>query len=376
MNDLLTAVRAMNRKDIAAGKEKEMEQTKDVFGEISCDEIQSMMDQILGQNTFSFTDYVDQILQGKIPFSLQDTLQTILHGFAANIVQEKKIYMYLVLIALLGAVLGNFASLMQGGQVADIAFYAVYLLFFSVLLTAFANIAQIAQKTLESLFDFVRILVPSFFSAMVFSQGCAGTEVYYQFTLCMIAIVECVLVQFVLPAIHIYFLLQVANQISPQDMFSKMADLIRDVVRFVMKAMFGIMMGINVIQGMIVPLTSRLEQSAFLKMAGAIPGVGNTVSSVAGTMLCAGSLVKNAIGVAGVIAILFVCGVPLLRLYLHRFLFQLVNAVIQPVADKRIVQCISAMVETVGLLAYAVFVGCMMFVVAIALMSVMTGNGN
>ena len=107
----------------------------------------------------------------------------------------------------------------------------------------------------------------------------------------------------------------------------KRADLIHDAVRFVMKAMFGIMMGINVIQGMIVPLTTKLEQSAFLKMAGAIPGVGNTVSSVAGTMLCAGALVKNAIGAVGVIAVLFCCGIPLLRLYLHKFLFQIVNAV-------------------------------------------------
>lgn len=131
-----------------------MEQTDELFGEISCDEIQSMMDQILGQNTFSFSGYIDQILQGNLPFSVQDTLQTILRGFAANIAQEKKMYMYLVLIALLGAILGNFAGLMQGGQVAEVAFYAVYLLFFSVLLTAFTSIAQIAQATLESLFDF------------------------------------------------------------------------------------------------------------------------------------------------------------------------------------------------------------------------------
>lgn len=230
---------------------------------------------------------------------------------------------------------------------------------------------------MESLFDFVRVLVPSFFSAMVFSQGSAGTEVYYQFTLCMIAVVDCVLVKFALPAIHIYFLLQVANQISPQDMFSKMADLIHDAVRFVMKAMFGIMMGINVIQGMIVPLTTKLEQSAFLKMAGAIPGVGNTVSQRCRYhALCREHLVKNAIGAVRSDRCSLLLRIPLLRLYLHKFLFQIVNAVIQPVADKRIVQCISAMAQTVALLAYAVFVGCMMFVISIALMSVMTGNGN
>lgn len=52
-----------------------MEQTDELFGEISCDEIQSMMDQMLGQNTFSFSGYIDQILQGNLPFSVQDTLR-------------------------------------------------------------------------------------------------------------------------------------------------------------------------------------------------------------------------------------------------------------------------------------------------------------
>lgn len=349
-----------------------MEQTEEIFDEISCDDIQGMMDQMLGQNSFSFADYASRLMQGKIPLSFENIVQTIINGFAANIAQEKKIYIYLILIAVIGGILGNFANLLQGGQVASTAFYAVYLIFFSVLISAFAQISLIAQNTLEELLEFVKVLVPSYFTAMVFSQGTAGSEVYYQFTLCMITVVDYILVQFALPAIHVYFLLQIANQISPQDMFSKMADLIHDVVKFVIKAMFGIMMGLNVIQGLIVPVTTKLEQSAVIKMTGVIPGVGSTVSNIASTMLCAGTLVKNAIGVAGVFAVLIFCGVPLLRLVIHKFLFQLTNAIVQPVADQRIVQCITAVAESVWLLTYAVFVGCMMFVISIALMSAMT----
>lgn len=349
-----------------------MEQTEEIFDEISCNDIQMVMDQMLGQNTFSFSEYASQLMQGEIPFSFENVIRTVINGFAANIAQEKKIYIYLILIAVIGGVLGNFANLLQGGQVANTAFYAVYLIFFSVLLSAFAQISMIAQNTLEELLEFVKVLVPSYFTAMVFSQGTAGSEVYYQFTMCMITVVNYVLVRFALPAIHVYFLLQIANQISPQDMFSKMADLIYDVVKFVIKAMFGIMMGLNVIQGLIIPVTTRLEQSAVIKMTGVIPGVGSAVSSVASTMLCAGTLVKNAIGVAGVFAVLIFCGVPLFRLVIHKFLFQLTNAVIQPVADQRIVQCISAVSKAIWLLTYAVFVGCMMFVISIALMSAMT----
>ena len=74
----------------------------------------------------------------------------------------------------------------------------------------------------------------------------------------------------------------------------------------------------------------------------------------------------------GIIAVLFYCGIPLLRLVVNRFGFQFIGALIQPVSDSRITACIAAVVESMKLLTYAVFVGCMMFVVSIALISAMT----
>ncbi len=276
------------------------------------------------------------------------------------------------MIAVIGAMLSNFTSLLQGKQVAETAFYAVYMLFFSLLLTSFIQIAGIAGDTLTQLLDFMKVLSPSYFMTMAFSQGALSSGVYYQFTLIMITLVDFVLVKFALPAIHIYFLLRIANQLSKQDMFTKMSELIHDVVKFVMKTMFGIMMGLNVIQGLVVPITSQLESSAIIKLSGAIPGVGSTISSVTSTILLAGNLVKNSVGAVGIIAVLFYCGIPLLRLVVNRFGFQFIGALIQPVSDSRITACIAAVVESMKLLTYAVFVGCMMFVVSIALISAMT----
>lgn len=349
-----------------------MEEAERVWDEVSSGEIQQMMDQMLGEQSFSFSEYVSGMLRGEFPVSLESVLRTILEGLAANLSEERKLYVYLILLAVIGAVLGNFASLLQGKQVAETAFYAVYLLFFSVLLSAFTQVAQIAENTLTQLLDFMKVLAPSYFMTMAFSQGAMTSEVYYQFTLVMITMVDFVLVKFVLPAVHVYFLLRIANQLSGQDMFTKMAELVHDIVKFVMKTMFGVMMGMNVIQGLVLPVTSKLEGSAAVKLTSAIPGVGNTISSVTSTILCAGTLVKNAVGAVGVIAVVFYCGVPLLRLAFSRFLFQFSNALIEPVSDKRIVSCIGAVVEALKLLTYAVFVGCMMFVISIALMSAMT----
>lgn len=343
-----------------------------ILDEISSDEVQGMMDQMLGEQSFDFSDYVGGLVQGKMPVSVSEFVQTVLAGVHDNLMQQRKMYLYLILIAVVGAVITNFSKLLQGKQVSETAFYSVYILFFSVLAAAFTDVTAIAQGILEQLLDFMKVLAPTYFMSMTFVQGAAATGVYYEFTLVMITLVDYVLVHFALPAINLYFLLQIANQLSEEEMFSKMAELIRDVVRMVMKTMFGVMMGINVIQGLILPVTAEVKNSAVVRIGGAIPGVGNTISNVASTVLSAGTLVKNAVGVAGVIAVFLICVIPLLRLVVCRFCYQIIAAVIQPISDRRVIRCFGAVTESVQMLIYAVSVGCMMFIISIVVVSAMT----
>lgn len=346
---------------------------EDIFlDEISCEQVQGFVDDILGKDTFSFQEYVRQIMTGQSPVSAEGVVRMLLDGVGVSMAQAKKTYLMLFLLAVIGAVIHNFSKLLQGKQVAQTAFFAVYLLLFSVLCTSFVNISQMAEEKMQQLLEFMKVLSPAYFTSLALSQGGITSGAYYEFVLVMITIADYILVQFVLPALHVYFMLRLANEFSEQELFSKMADLIRDVVKFVMKTMFGIVMGLNVIQGLILPVSSKIETSAAVKVAGAIPGVGNTISTIANTVLCAGGLVKNSIGVAGVLFIALFCGVPLLYLVISKWIYQLMGAVLQPILDKRVLSCFGAMEESIGLLLYCLFVGTMLFIVTISMISVMT----
>ena len=102
-----------------------MDEAGSIWDEMSCDEIQDMMNQMLGNSTFSFSDYVTQMIQGQFPFSLESFVEAFFHGFSANLTQEREMYVYLILIAVVGAVLSNFSSFLKGKQVAETAFIAV-----------------------------------------------------------------------------------------------------------------------------------------------------------------------------------------------------------------------------------------------------------
>ena len=93
--------------------------------------------------------------------------------------------------------------------------------------------------------------------------------------------------------------------------------------------------------------------------------MGNTISTVTNTVLVAAKLVKNAVGVAGVIAVFLLCAVPLLKLLFWQFGYQLVAAVVQPVSEPRVK-------ESLALLVRAVAFGAMLFIASILVISSMT----
>ncbi len=349
-----------------------MDEANEILGEISYTEIQEMLNDMLGDDSFSVADYLTTLLQGKSPVSFSGVCQTIFNGVLDHLVRERQLYLSLIFIAVLGAVFSNFSKLLQGKRVAETAFYVVYLLFFSSFLTLFLETSQLAAETLTKLLEFMKVLFPAFFIAMGFTDSALAAGAYYESVLAVILLVDLVLLKFAFPAVQIFFMLKIADQFSEQKMFSKMAELIRDIVNFVMKTMFGLVMGFQVIQGLLLPVSSKVETSSVIRLSGAVPGVGNAISSIANTLLCAGTLVKNSVGVVGVIAVAFYCGIPLLKIISSRFLFQMTGALVQPVSDPRITGCFGAAVESMKLLVYALFVGGMMFVLSITIISVMT----
>ena len=343
-----------------------------ILDEISGDEIQSVLDTLMGNSSISFMDYVASIIQGKVPFDPADMGRQLIQSVFGNIGQQKSMLLYVLLLAVIGAVITNFSKLMQGKQVATTAFYGVYLLLFSVLTGAFMQASTLAVQTLSGLLEFIKVLTPAYFISMSFASGAGAGAVYYEFALVIVAVIDLVLVKILLPAINVFFLLQLANELSEEEMFGKMAELVKDLVTLALKTMFGIMMGINVIQGLIVPVSAELQNSTLIKAGGAIPGVGNTISTVTNTVLVAAKLVKNAVGVAGVIAVFLLCAVPLLKLLFWQFGYQLVAAVVQPVSEPRVIRCLGAIKESLALLVRAVAFGAMLFIASILVISSMT----
>ncbi len=341
--------------------------------DIDYTQIQSVIDQALSEdNNFDFMEYVTDLISGKRTFSITGILDDLKEVVSGEVKSNLSTFTGLISIAVIAAVFTNFSYAFQNMQVAETGFYVAYLLLFSVLTGSFITASTMAAQTISSLLDFMKAMVPAYFMAVAFSSGAGTSMVYYQTTLVLITFVNVLLVKIIIPLINIYLVVTMANNLSKEDMLSKFTELLETIINWGLKTLLGVVIGFNTVQGLITPVSDKMKKSMVLKAAESIPGVGDIFSGAAESVIGAGILLKNAIGVAGVVVIVSLCAVPVIKLAVMTLIYKVSSAAVQPISDKRMLKCISASADACLLLLQTVLVGAILFVITITIVAATT----
>ncbi len=332
----------------------------------------SQVDQLLEEQdvalNFDFRGLVEKLISGE-DIDKQWLFDTIRDVFFQEISQSRG---YMILLVAAFALLYNFANVFENAAVTDISFYIVYMILLALLMKSFLLMSGILTGTLHTILGFLKALLPSFCLTMVFSTGSATAMGFYQLTLLMIFVVESVLTYLVVPAVHIYILLELLNHLTREEMISKMTELLKTVVEWSLKCLFTLVIGVNVVQGLLTPVIDGLKTSTFARTASMLPGVGNSFSAVTEIMVGSGIVIKNGVGVAGMLLVIALCAGPLVKVGILTLLYKLSAAVVQPIADKRLAGCISGMGEGAGLFGKILITADVMILLTIALITAAT----
>lgn len=359
--------------DSNSGTDKTDNMISDALEDVDYDEIQDVIDEVLnGPEKIDFKDYVNELATGKEGISISGILERVIDTMFGEILDNKGVIIQLVIISVIAAIFTNFSNIFKNNQVSETAFYVTYLMMFSILTSSFYFATSIASTVLGSLFDFMKVLMPTYMLSIAVSAGAKTSLIYYESSLAMFTLIDVILLKVVLPMINVYFVLTLANYISKEDMLSKLTELIEMLVQWILKTLLAVVIGLNAIQGMIIPMAEHVKNSVIIKSTSAIPGIGNAINTVSETLLGAGVVVKNAIGVGGLIVIITICIIPIVKLAFFVIVYKFGAAIVQPISDKRLLGCMGAASNAASLLLSTVFIAVLLFVISIALVAAST----
>ena len=346
----------------------------DILEELDLSRVQRMLDQMLGEESFSMKDMLDGLIKGEKVLS-EDTVQEMVHSFLfSGLEKEKSLLIKILLLILLSAVLANFADVFESGQIGDICFYIVYLLLFILLMDSFSSVTRSVQQTITWMAEFMRGLAPAYFLTISIAAGSSTAAVFYEGVLILTWLIQEVILYLLFPGACLYVLISLINNLSKEEMLGKMAELLDTAVSWGLKTLLGMVVGLQVVRGLIAPVMDTLKRSALGKAAGALPGVGNAVNMVTELVLTSAVLVRNCLGVVILFAFVAAGAGPVIHYGILSLLYRFLAAIAQPVSEKRIVDSLATMGEGCALLLRILFTAEILCILDFVIL--MTGIGG
>jgi len=338
------------------------------------EEIQRFLNGMEGDGTaaVSFKDLMGKIMNGELSEVVSGLLDQIRAALFSEIRTNTKLMGQIIVLALVGAIFSNFSGIFGSGHVSEAGFYVIYLLTMAFLAASFFASITIADDVSKQLLEFMQALLPAYFLAAAMAGGAITSSAMCGFTFGAIGMVQAVFSGILLPLMRVYMMMALAGNLYKEDMISKMTELLRQIILWTMKTMFGVIVGFHMIQGMVLPQADALKNASVMRISQMIPGIGAGAGAVSQIVMGSGILIKNTAGAASVAVLLFIAAIPMVKLFILMLLYYFAAAVMQPVCDKRLVACVTEAAAGHGILLKMVGYSLALFAVTIAVICVST----
>lgn len=241
------------------------------------------------------------------------------------------------------------AAAVRSGYVASMGFFVVYMGMMLLLLQSFSLVSGVVEDAVEHLLSFMTAFVPMYAATLLLAGSGGSAGAFYELAFSLMYVLELGMRFVFLPGTQIYVLLLLLDGMLEQPRLAKLAKLLEDGIRLLLKAGFAGVMGIGVVQSLLAPARDRLAASGIYRSLSAVPGVGNTFGSAIEILTGCGILIKNSVGAAALVVLCALAAAPLLQVFCFLAAYRLAAALLAA-GNSRLSQSVQAAASGCALL--------------------------
>ena len=317
----------------------------DIIGEKASGE---NIDKVYGG--FDFAEFTKEILNGNVfqPKKIVGKAVKILFGAA---MENAHMLVVLIALALAGGIISNLQSSFNAKSTAETAFFAFYTMYSGILTVCVYNCLESARQTVEAQSAFLQAATPTYIGMMIASGSVLTSAASKPVILYFISLISIAVKDFFIPFSFMIFILSVINNLSGKMHITKLVSLLRLIVTKSLTALMTVFVTLLTLSGMSAQSADTLSvRAAKYAAQNFVPVVGNVLSSTIDTVYASASVLRSALGVAGIVTVALLCAYPVLKFGALIFLYKLAAAIIEPLADKRISNAVNEAANGISLL--------------------------
>ncbi len=315
-----------------------------IYGEKIQDGINETDDRYLSRvfPGFSVENTLSDVTKGKNVFSVREILTQLFELLFDEIRKTIKLLVIIPSIVVLNTYLNGMQNSFHTKGAIKTAFFICYAVMVGVAATAFVETVKSGQGIVENVSVFMRVLIPVSLASLASSGAVISATTFELVLMSVIEITQLAVEKLFIPLVMVATALNIANNISVTMNAEKLVQLINKAVKWGMGIMLTLFVGITGLQGIASGSADGLAVKV-TKFAASnlIPMVGGILAETVETVMNCSVVIKNAVGVVGIIAVVLIAVVPIAKVTACLILFRLCAAFIQPIGDESWVKCIT-----------------------------------
>lgn len=315
-----------------------------------------------------------EFLKSDKDFSLKEWLLAFVKFFFHEILANGKLLGLLIMLTVFSTLLQNIQNAFEQQAVSRVAYAIVYMVLVIVALNSFHVAMSYAEDAVTTMMGFMVALVPLLLALMAATGGVASVAFFHPFTVLLVNTSGLLIKNIVLPLIFLSALLSIVSTMTENYKVTQLAKLLRNAGIGVLVIFFTIFLGVISVQGATTAVADGIAiRTAKFITGNFIPIVGRMFTDAADTVMSASLLIKNTVGIAGVVILLLICAFPALKVLSLAIIYNIAAAVLQPLGNGPIIESLGIISKSVIFIFAALAIVSFMFFLAIT-MIIAAGN--
>ena len=337
------------------------------LGELDLSELEEYLERLKEESgnffQYGFLEEVKDILNGKFNVDYGNLLSGVLGALLSGVYDLMPTFLSVVAIAvfcgIFNASKGDFLSDEIRNLIFFVCFSCVVLLLINVVFILIEN----TRNTINNIANFNEIMSPVIFTLMAASGGTVSVSVYQPAVAFLTNGIVRIILDAVLPLSTLMMVFSVVSNLSVSTKLTRFVEFFGSLNKWLIGISFTVFTFFLSVQGItaggIDGISLRATKYA---ISNSIPIVGGYLKDGVDLVIASSVLIKNAVGVVGIIAVFFVILSPLLCIMSFQLLLKLTSAVIEPLGHRRLSGFSTSLSKNVNYLTASILsVGLMLF---------------
>lgn len=327
---------------------------------------------IFGGN--SFAEKVQSVLDGEFIQDGGGFIESFFKLLFSEILDMLPLLASIAVIAILCGLVSHMKAGFMSESTGQIVFFVCFAVVVVLALVCAVNLVNVAGDAINGMKKQMNAAFPVLLTLMAGIGGAVSVKAYQPAVALLSGGVVEIVSAVVLPLFIFTLVFSVVGNLSKSVRLGKLTDFFKSASTTVLAVTFTVFTAFLAVQGLTAGSFDGVSiRAAKFATKSYIPILGGYLADGLDLILAGSVLIKNSVGVAGLLLLLSTVLMPLLQILGVCFGFKIVAAVIEPVSDSRLTSFLTGIAKSMNMLIAALLAVAFMYFISVMLL-IFTSN--